>query len=191
MRVRNEAFTLAPVGLKAKEKVVGMLPVQALFTGVPPARVLLYLDGREIDHDTSPPYLFKWDTRRATDGLHLLTLAGRARDGRIVRSRIPVNVVNGSVLPAAIVGDSLVDGQTVSGTQHWLVETSGTVAVGRALRRRRDPRDADEGALRVGLAGERRDARPAPPLGARDGRQRGVRRAGAHRDGLELNVKPA
>jgi N-acetyl-anhydromuramyl-L-alanine amidase AmpD len=128
VRVRNEAFTLAPVGLKAKEKVVGMLPVQALFTGVPPARVLLYLDGREIDHDTSPPYLFKWDTRRATDGLHLLTLAGRARDGRIVRSRIPVNVVNGSVLPAAIAGDSLVDGQTVSSTQHWLVETSGTVA---------------------------------------------------------------
>ena len=128
VRVRNEAFTLAPVGLKAKEKVVGMLPVQALFTGVPPARVLLYLDGREIDHDTSPPYLFKWDTRRATDGLHLLTLAGRARDGRVVRSRIPVNVVNGSVLPAAIAGDSLVDGQTVSGTQHWLVQTSGTVA---------------------------------------------------------------
>ena len=89
VRVRNEAFTLAPVGLKPKEKVVGVLPVQALFTGVPPARVLLYLDGREIDHDTSPPYLFKWDTRRATDGLHLLTLAGRARDGRIVRSRIP------------------------------------------------------------------------------------------------------
>ncbi len=128
VRVRNEAFTLAPVGLKAKEKVVGVLPVQALFTGVPPARVLLYLDGREIDHDTSPPYLFKWDTRRATDGLHLLTLAGRARDGRIVRTRIPVNVVNGSVLRAAIAGDSLVDGQVVSGTQHWLVDTSGTVA---------------------------------------------------------------
>jgi N-acetyl-anhydromuramyl-L-alanine amidase AmpD len=128
VRVRNEAFNLAPVGLKAKEKVVGVLPVQALFTGVPPARVLLYLDGRQIDHDTSPPYLFKWDTRRATDGLHLLTLAGRARDGRVVRSRIPVNVVNGSVLPAAIAGDSLVDGQVVSGTQHWLVDTTGTVA---------------------------------------------------------------
>jgi N-acetyl-anhydromuramyl-L-alanine amidase AmpD len=128
VRVRNEAFTLASVGLKPKEQVVGVLPVQALFTGVPPARVLLYLDGREIDHDTSPPYLFKWDTRRTTDGLHLLTLAGRARDGRIARSRIQVNVVNGSLLPAAIAGDSLVDGQTVSGTQHWLVDTSGMVA---------------------------------------------------------------
>ena len=30
--------------------------------------------------------------------------------------------------PAAIVSDSLADGQTVSGVQHWLVETSGSVA---------------------------------------------------------------
>ncbi len=128
VRVRNEAFALAPVGLKPRQKVVGVLPVQALFTGVPPAKVLLYLDGRQIDHDTSPPYLFKWDTRRAKDGAHVLTLAGRARDGRIVRSRIPVIVANGSVQPAKIVAGSLADGQTVSGSQHWLVETSGTVA---------------------------------------------------------------
>jgi N-acetyl-anhydromuramyl-L-alanine amidase AmpD len=128
VRVKNEPFALAPVGLKPKQKVVGVLPVQALFTGVPPARVLLYLDGKQIDHDTSPPYLFKWDTRRTKDGAHLLTLAGRARDGRIVRSRIPVAVANGSVLPPAVVADSLVDGQTVSGLQHWLVGTSGTVA---------------------------------------------------------------
>lgn len=127
VRVKNEPFALAPVGLKPKQKVLGVLPVQALFTGVPPARVLLYLDGRQIDHDTSPPYLFKWDTRRAKDGAHVLTLAGRASDGRIVRSRIPVVVANRAVSPAAIVADSLVDAQTVSGVQHWLVGTSGTV----------------------------------------------------------------
>jgi N-acetyl-anhydromuramyl-L-alanine amidase AmpD len=126
VRVRNEPFTLAPVGLKAKQQVSGMLPVQALFTGVPPARVLLYLDGALIDHDTSAPYVFRWDTRRAPDGLHTLTLAGRARDGRIVRSRVQVNVANAQ--PAALVSSSLADGQTVSGTQHWLVETSGGVA---------------------------------------------------------------
>ncbi|MEA2493450.1 MAG: large repetitive protein [Thermoleophilaceae bacterium] len=102
--------------------------MQAVFTGVPPARVLLYLDGKEIDHDTSPPYLFKWDTRRAKDGSHILTLAGRARDGRVVRSRIQVQVANGSLQPAKVVADSLVDGQTVSGVQHWLVQTSGSVA---------------------------------------------------------------
>ncbi|MDX6486203.1 MAG: hypothetical protein QOF43_1356 [Gaiellaceae bacterium] len=128
VRVKNEPFALAPVGLKPKQKVTGVVPVQALFTGVAPARVLLYLDGRQIDHDTSPPYVFRWDTRRAKDGGHTLTLAGRSRDGRIVRSRLPVVVVNGSVLPPKIVAGSLADGQTVSGTQHWLVQTGGSVA---------------------------------------------------------------
>ena len=128
VRVKNEPFALAPVGLKAKQKVVGIVPVQALFTGVPPSRVFLYLDGRQIDHDTSPPYVFRWDTRGAKDGPHVLTLAGRARDGRIVRSRLPVIVANGSLQPAKIAADSLADGQTVSGLQHWLVAATGTVA---------------------------------------------------------------
>jgi N-acetyl-anhydromuramyl-L-alanine amidase AmpD len=128
IRVKNEPFALVPVGLKPRQKVVGVLPVRALFTGVPPARVFLYLDGKQIDHDTSPPYVFSWDTRRAKDGPHVLTLAGRARDGRTVRSRMPVTVANGSLQPAKIVSDSLADGQTVSGVQHWLVEASGTVA---------------------------------------------------------------
>jgi len=128
VRIKNEPFTLAPVGLKAKQKVSGVLPVQALFTGAPPARVLLYLDGRLISHDTAPPYVFKWDTQGAKDGPHTLTLAGRARDGRIVRSRLQVVVANGALLAAKIVASSLADGQTVSGAQHWLVETSGAVA---------------------------------------------------------------
>src|SRR5438876_6748021 len=94
LRVKNEPFTLALVGLKPQQQVRGVLPVQALFTGVPPARVRLLLDGREIDHDTAPPYVFHWDTRRAKDGKHVLTLVARARDGRVVRSTTPVVVSN-------------------------------------------------------------------------------------------------
>jgi hypothetical protein len=127
VRVRNEPFTLAPVNLKAKQQVSGVVPVQAVFTGAAPARVLLYVDGKQIDHDTSAPYIFKWDTRRTTDGLHVVTLAGRARDGRIVRTRVHVNVLNG-LTPPTVLADSLVDGQIVSGVQHWLVETGGSVA---------------------------------------------------------------
>jgi N-acetyl-anhydromuramyl-L-alanine amidase AmpD len=127
IRVRNEPFTLAPVDLKAKQQVSGVVPVQAVFTGAAPARVLLYVDGKQIDHDTSAPYVFKWDTRRTTDGLHVVTLAGRARDGRIVRTRVQVNVSNG-LTPPTVLADSLVDGQTVSGVQHWLVQTGGSVA---------------------------------------------------------------
>jgi N-acetyl-anhydromuramyl-L-alanine amidase AmpD len=125
--VRNEPFTLAPVNLQQKQEVVGVLPMTALFTGVPPSRVLLYVDRKLIDHDTSAPYVFRWDTRTVKDGRHTLTLAGRARDGRVVRSRVQVVVANDKVQPAKIVSDSLVSGQTVSGEQHWLVSTSGSV----------------------------------------------------------------
>lgn len=127
VRVRNEPFALVPVGVKPQQQVTGVLPVEAVFTGVPPARVRLLLDGREIDHDTSPPYLFHWDSRRTKDGPHVLTLAARARDGRVVRSSVRVVVANGVIVPPAIAADSLADGQSVSGTQHWLVQTSGTV----------------------------------------------------------------
>ena len=128
VRVRNEPLTLAPVGLEPQQQVSGLLTVQAVFTGAPPARVLFSLDGRPIDHDTSPPNVFRWDTRRTNDGAHTLTLAGRARDGRIVRSRIRVIVANAALAPAKIVSSSLADGQVVSGSQHWLVDTSGAVA---------------------------------------------------------------
>jgi N-acetyl-anhydromuramyl-L-alanine amidase AmpD len=128
VRVRNEPFALAPVNLKAKQRVSGVVPVRAMFTGLAPARVLFYLDGRLIERDSSAPYVFRWDTRRTKDGLHVVTLAGRARDGRIVRSHVKVKVANHVFRPAAIVADSLADGQTVSGLQHWLVQTSGSVA---------------------------------------------------------------
>ena len=127
IRVRNEPFTIAPVSLKPNQLVAGVVSVPALFTGVTPSRVLLYLDGRLVAHDTAPPFLFRWDTRHVKDGVHTLTLAGVARDHRVVRSRVRIDVVNTTAQPAKIVSDSLVDGQTVSGAQHWLVATSGSV----------------------------------------------------------------
>ena len=125
VRVRNEPFTLAQVAFKPKQQVSGVLPVRAIFTGTP-SRVQLLLDGREIDHDTSVPYLFKWDTRRTKDGPHVIALTGRAPDGRRVRSAVTVVVNNAAVAPK-IVASSIVDGQTVSDAQHWLVTVGGKV----------------------------------------------------------------
>jgi hypothetical protein len=48
--------------------------------------------------------------------------------GHVVRSRVQVVVANHVVSPAKVVASSFSDGQTVSGSQHWLVETSGTAA---------------------------------------------------------------
>ena len=156
VRVKNEAFTLAPVDLKTKQQVSGVVPVRAVFTGVPPARVLLYLDGRQIDHDTSAPYLFKWDTRRTTDGLHTVTLAGRARDGRIVRSRCrygwrtgcsprsssPTRSSTGRPCRAASTGSS-----RRAGASHGSSSSSTESCA-----------DGDRGSLRLRLGHERRDA---------------------------------
>ncbi|HEY3544436.1 MAG TPA: N-acetylmuramoyl-L-alanine amidase [Gaiellaceae bacterium] len=125
VRIKNEPFTLAQVAFKPKQHVSGVLPVRAIFTGTP-ARVRLLVDGREIDHDTSAPYLFRWDTRRTRDGVHTIALVGRAPDGRVVRSSVSVVVNNAAVAPK-IVADSLVDGQTISDAQHWLVQTSGKI----------------------------------------------------------------
>jgi N-acetyl-anhydromuramyl-L-alanine amidase AmpD len=126
IRVRNEPFTLAQVAFKPKQKVAGVLPVRAIFTGTP-ARVALLLDGREIDHDTSAPYLFHWNTTRVHDGTHTVTLVGHAPDGRVVRSAVRVVVNNAAVMPK-IVASSIAEGQTVAGVQHVLVQTSGQVA---------------------------------------------------------------
>jgi N-acetyl-anhydromuramyl-L-alanine amidase AmpD len=125
IRVKNEPFTLAQVAFKPKQRVSGVLPVRAIFTGKP-VRVQLLLDGREIDHDTSAPYLFKWDTRRTKDGPHTIALTGRAPDGRIVRSAVTVVVNNAAVAPK-IVASSIANGQTVADVQHWLVQTSGRI----------------------------------------------------------------
>ena len=125
VRVKNEPFTLAQVAFKPKQQVSGVLPVRAIFTGTP-SRVQLLLDGKEIDHDTSVPYLFEWDTRRTKDGPHVIALTGRAPDGRVVRSSVTVVVNNAAVAPR-ILASSLVDGQTVADVQHWLVTVGGKV----------------------------------------------------------------
>ena len=125
LRVRNQPFTLQQVAFKPHQQVNGVVPVRAIFTGKP-ALVRLLLDGKVVSHDLSAPYLFQWDTRRTKDGPHTIALVGRARDGRIVRSSVVV-VVSNATVAAQLVADSLADGQTVAGVQHWLVQTGGRI----------------------------------------------------------------
>jgi N-acetyl-anhydromuramyl-L-alanine amidase AmpD len=125
LRVKNQPFTLQQVAFRPNQQVSGVVPVRAIFTGIP-ARVRLLLDGKVMSHDTKAPYRFAWDTRRSKDGPHRITLVGNARDGREVRSTVVVVVNNAAVAPQ-IVADSLVDGQTVADVQHWLVQTGGKI----------------------------------------------------------------
>src|SRR5207253_1830152 len=122
VRVQNLPFVLHVAGVAPHGSVDGVVPVQARIVGIGARTVGLYLDGRQIDHDTSLPYVFKWDTRLTANGAHVLELRARARDGRIQVQSIPVLVAN-----PAIVSQSLIDGQTVSGPITWTVQTLGSV----------------------------------------------------------------
>jgi N-acetyl-anhydromuramyl-L-alanine amidase AmpD len=126
VRVKNEPFVLRPLGVRAQARVVGTVTLQALLLGAPVKRVLLYLDGREIDHDTSTPYTFHWNSLRVADGPHTLVLAARAGDGRVARTPIPVVVANAAAGPV-VLSDTLVKGQTVAGRVPWELQLGGSV----------------------------------------------------------------
>ena len=92
--VRNIRFTVAVSGLRPQQKVAGTVHLQALPNGTRPVRVALLLDGQEIDHDTSLPFAFVWDTTRVADGRHVVTLVARARGALVARSSVAVVVQN-------------------------------------------------------------------------------------------------
>jgi hypothetical protein len=192
IRVRNEAFTIVPVSLKPKQPVAGVVSVPALFTGVAPSRVLLYLDGHAAAHDTEAPFLFHWDTRRAKDGPHTLALAGIARalrhsvpradrrreqDGAARENRLRLARRRPDrVRPAALArrDERLGDGR-------------------RVLRRRIAAADARESAVCVRLGRVELRARHAPADGGGDGARRRCHESDADGDGrgAERAVKPA
>jgi len=121
VRVRNAPFVLRTGKLPAT--LAGVVPIGATVTGQT-RRVLLYLDGKRIDHDRSRPYRFAWDSSRTADGAHVLTVVAEARDGRVERRTLRVSVANAP----AIASSTLVDGAVVSGLVDWRVETRGSVA---------------------------------------------------------------
>ena len=113
VRVKNVPFA---VTASVPGEVTGVVPVEAGVKGGRAKIVLLFLDGKRIDHDTSLPYAFAWDSQRAANGRHVLELRVTSRDGRTASRRLPVLVVNPRIA-----------GQTVAGGV-WSVVTKGRVA---------------------------------------------------------------
>jgi N-acetyl-anhydromuramyl-L-alanine amidase AmpD len=124
VRVHNVRFALAVSGLRPGQPVTGVVPVRALAEGAKPIRVALLVDGREVDHDTSTPYVFRWDSGRVPDGTHVLALRARALRGRFVTASVAVVVAN--TAPAVSIVAPL-DRQQVSGVVPVQVQTSGRV----------------------------------------------------------------
>jgi N-acetyl-anhydromuramyl-L-alanine amidase AmpD len=99
----------------APREIAGLLSLQAGVAGGKARRVLLFLDGKQIDHDTSRPFVFSWNSARAANGRHVLELRASDRYGRTASKRLAVTVVN-----PAIASQAVTDGV-------WAVQTKGRV----------------------------------------------------------------
>ena len=110
--VKNRPLVLRA---SAPREVAGVLELGAAVTDGKARKVLLFLDGKRIDHDTSRPFAFSWNSLRVANGRHVLLIRATDRFGRTATKRLTVTVVN-----PAIVSQAVADGV-------WTVETKGRV----------------------------------------------------------------
>jgi N-acetyl-anhydromuramyl-L-alanine amidase AmpD len=103
------------VRASAPREVAGALSLRARVSGGQPRQVLLYVDGTRVDHDTSGPFVFTWNSTRVPNGTHALELRVTSRDGRTATKRLTVAVANPVILAQAVT-----DGV-------WNVQTRGRV----------------------------------------------------------------
>jgi N-acetyl-anhydromuramyl-L-alanine amidase AmpD len=97
--VKNRPLVVRGV---APAEIAGLLRLQAGVTGGKARKVLLFLDGRRIDHDTSRPFVFSWNSGRAANGRHVLELRASDRYGRTASKRLAVTVVNPAIASSAV-----------------------------------------------------------------------------------------
>ena len=140
--VRNRAFALTMHGLRRGKHVTGVVRVHVTAQGALARRMQLVVDGRKVGRDTRRPFLLLWDTRRSVDGLHTVVVYARAADHRLAKRRLTVVVANRPAKPKpapkpvptpvpapTVLGQSIADGQTVSGVVEWQVQASNAARV--------------------------------------------------------------
>jgi hypothetical protein len=108
------------------ETLAGTVDLEAASLGEPAVQLDFLVDGKRRSRVTAEPFSFAWDTTAETNGRHVLTVHGVAADGRTADAAIVVKVAN-AARPPQVVGQSLFEGQTVSGQVPWTVETTGPV----------------------------------------------------------------
>jgi hypothetical protein len=124
IHVRNVHYAVALSGVWPAEPVTGVVRLQALAEGAQTTRVALLIDGREIQHDAAPPFVLHWDTTRASDGRHALTVRARARGGYVAKATVRVVVANHAPAVSFV---SPVEEQSVGGAVAVGVQTSGEI----------------------------------------------------------------
>src|ERR687898_661080 len=133
--VDNKTFALTSAGARPWMKAPTRIRLRVRPWGAKAAKMMFTVDGRTRAVDRRPPFLFSWDTSRARQGRHVLQVVATSVDGRTAVRRIPVVVYRPKPkpkpkpapkpVPLAILGQSVSDGQEVSGLVVWRVDLRG------------------------------------------------------------------
>ena len=135
--VDNKTFALTSAGARPWMKAPTRIRLRVRAWGAKAASMVFTVDGRTRAVDRRPPFLLSWRTARAKPGRHVLQVVATSVDGRTAVRRIPVVVYRPKPKPAprpkptpkppplAIVGQSLEDGQELTGLVVWRVDVRG------------------------------------------------------------------
>ena len=135
--VDNKTFALTSAGARPWMRAPAKIRLRVRPWGAKAAKMVFSVDGRRRTVDRRPPFVFSWGTTRAKPGRHVLLVAATSVDGRTAVRRIPVVVYRPKPRPApkpkpapkpvplAIAGQSVADGQEVTGLVVWRVDVRG------------------------------------------------------------------
>jgi len=98
VRVDNPPIALAVGGIGGHGAVRGDVTL-TVRPSEPVERIALYVDGRPVSRDASPPYELRWNSESAEEGPRELLVYARARSGQRVALTVPVVVANAGDLP--------------------------------------------------------------------------------------------
>jgi len=101
VRVANPPMRLRVSGAAPDAGLHGVARL-GVRTGERTRRVVLWVDGRPVSRDDSPPFRLRWDTTGALEGPHRLVVTARSTGGRRGVTRLAVVVANADSLPESL-----------------------------------------------------------------------------------------
>jgi hypothetical protein len=134
--VDNKTFALTSAGARAWSPVRRPVRLRVRPWGAKAESMTFFVDGRKRAADTRAPYWFRWNAQKAKPGKHVLLVVARSVDGRVAKQRIPLVVQREKKPPKrvppppvlAVAGQSLAEGQEISGFTVWRVDLKGRAA---------------------------------------------------------------
>ena len=132
--VDNKAFDITSAGARSWTKVRGQVRLRVRPWGAKAASMVFRVDGKRRAVDRRPPFLFSWNAKRGEAGQARARARGDLRrrprreaadPGRRPAPKPRPKPKPAPVPPLAILGQSVTDGQEVSGLVVWRVDVRG------------------------------------------------------------------